>query len=165
MSQTRNMHIQALVRSERVYKREGCLSSSSDVPFLLSADHERQLSYLDDLESDLDRYASKEPMDLPESHGVKLLDLGEPDPHVDKENQGINLICALYDEFESVLVNSASSRLSSGILAPDHKRAKAVIAEIRAELADLKAKTPLDLPETVPSKPSAGPGSTGIEPK
>ena len=165
MAQTRNMHVASLVRASRVYKKEGCLSASADVPFLMEADYLRQSSYLDDLDSDIDRYQVKPLLDLPESHGFKLIELGEPLGHVDKENQGINLMCSLYDEFESLLVNSASSRLSSGILSPDYKRGKAVLGALRSELEDLKSKLPLDLPETVPSKASAGPGARGIEPK
>lgn len=164
MSKTQNLHIAALCRMIRTYRKEVCYSASSNLALLKEADHKRWLSYLDDVDDTLDKFSAKPFLDLPESHGANEIDLGEAPAAEDRENQGVNMLCQYFIALEDEVVNCQSSRLSNGLVKHDYDRFKQVIAAMKLELADMAAKLPLDLPETIPSRAGVTAGNRGINP-
>jgi hypothetical protein len=164
MSQTQNLHISCIVRCIRSYKKEINLSASANVSFLKDADFNRWHTFFEDLSGMNESFHKRKMLDMPESHGTVYIDLGEPEVMPERENQGVNMLCQYLGYLEDAYVNSASSRLSNGLILFDYQRAAGLLTAVGEEMGELKDKLPLDMPEVQPSKAGVGSGSRGINP-
>lgn len=101
-------------------------------------------------------------LDLPESH-PKEIEIG-PDPDVSAvENESVRDVIYLMELCREELVNSQSARYPAGLIIFDDKRAMALVEKCQKFLDDYISKVqPIDMPESSPSRPMSGPGSTGI---
>lgn len=137
-------------------------SVSSNVSITNSFDIARLETYL----NSIDRYHSwvkaQPQLDLPEtSPRVYELFPAPVVPVIENEDTDdiIRMLLLARDE----VVNSQSSRLGSGLIAPDSARLTAVISKARAFLIDYIIPTqPLDLPESSPAQIMSGAGRTGV---
>ena len=159
-----NLHIACIVKCIRQYKKEMNLAASSNVSFIKDHDYVRWVKYFADLDGMNESFHSRKMLDMPESHGKIKLDLGEAEALPERENQGVNMLCQYLGYLEDAYVNSASARLSNGLISFDYMRAKELLEAVNTEMVELKDKLPLDLPEVQPSVAGVGPGSRGINP-
>lgn len=108
--------------------------------------------------------ASTEPLDTPEFHPTELATSCAALPKIDSiENESVKDWCRLMYVCHYELVNSQSSRSSSGLISHDAERFDSYIERCDRFLTDYVETTlPLDLPETVPMRPSVTPGNRGI---
>jgi hypothetical protein len=164
MANTQNLHIACIVKCIRAYKKEINLAASSNVSFIKDHDYTRWNSFFEDLKTMNDSFYSRKMLDMPESHGTVSIDLGEPELLPERENQGSNMLCQYLGYLEDAYVNSASSRLSNGLIVFDYNRASEMLNAIDTEMAELQKKLPLDMPEVQPSMAGVGSGSRGLNP-
>jgi hypothetical protein len=137
-------------------------SVSSGVSFSNEFDISRLKSYLDSV----DRYhawiKAQPQLDLPET-SPRAYTLPAPPPDQDVENEDLGDVLRMFSLARDEVINSQTSRLGSGILAPDSARLTAVVQKVRAFLLDYIVPTqPLDLPESSPQDPMTGSGRTGV---
>ena len=165
MSLTQSLHVESLVKSVRRYRAEICLSASGNVSFVKKKDYGRWESYFKELRGSVNSYATREMLDLVETHGGNHIDLGEMPPHPERENSGVNMLCRYLMTLEHELVHSQSSRLSNGLISHDQERCIEILDALDLEMESMKENLPLDLPETAPSQLGVGAGSKGINPK
>ena len=101
-------------------------------------------------------------LDLPETSPRMITLDANPDFGI-IENESIIDVVRLLEIARDEIVNSQSSRQSSGLISFDESRVLGVISKIEAFVADyIKTVTPLDLPESSPMRDMSGPGRTGI---
>ena len=79
------------------------------------------------------------------------------------ESDEIDHVQRLLFAARNELVNSQSARLPSGLMPFDLTRFSAIVDKLEKFVVDYVEKaSPLDLPESSPSKPVSGAGATGI---
>jgi hypothetical protein len=165
MAKTMNLDVSALCHRARRYRRELELAASGNVAFMSEHDFRRAKANLNSLVAYLDFSQSQMILDLPEYHGGREVDLGEPAALVAVENESINDMCRLYEAFEVELVNCPSSRMACKFISHDDIRLRSIIERGNQFLDGYIAQIlPLDLPETSPSRASVPRGSTGLNP-
>jgi len=166
MAQVQNMDVAGLVRRLRRFKYEWAKSASGNASYVSQADGDRLRSYLEGLRAYLLWVQGQPNLDLPESHGGRVIDLGEPENLPKVENEAVVDIMRHWDILEEELVNSQSSRLASRLLEPDLIRANALLERMANFLDDYIMRIqPLDLPESSPLREGVGAGRTGLNPQ
>lgn len=137
-------------------------SVSSNVSITNSFDITRLETYL----NSIDRYhawvKAQPQLDLPET-SPRAYDLFPAPALPVIENEDTDDVIRMLVLARDEIVNSQSSRLGSGLIAPDSARLSAVISKARAFLVDYIIPTqPLDLPESSPAQVMSGSGRTGV---
>lgn len=137
-------------------------SASNQFSMMNEFDQTRLASYLDAVKAYVTWVTSQPQLDLPET-SPKTYTL-DPDPTWELvENESIVDIIRMLETVRTEIVNGQSARMPSGFLSFDVSRVLSVVTKIEAFLNDyVKLITPLDLPESSPSRASSGAGSGGV---
>lgn len=160
--QTCNTDVFSLYRRINRFVVEVLKSQSSGVSQTMSFDVTRVKSYTFSLRSFIAWVVAQPLLDLPDT-GPQWIELPVPPALPDIENESAYDICVLLEVLRDELANSQSARLSTNLIAHDHKRAIAIIDKIDALVDNYIAiAEPLDLPESSPMHDMTGPGRQGI---
>lgn len=137
-------------------------SQSANVTALKPFDQTRFLAYLAELEALIAWVQSRPLLDLPETSPLERT-LPDPVPVPELENPMVRDLVHLFERGRDELVNSQSSRQSSGLIRFDEQRVLDVISKAKSYITEYASVvTPVDLPESSPRASSTGPGRTGI---
>lgn len=160
--QVYNFEIAGLIRRIVRFMKELHYSQSANVAAVSAADQNRFKTFLTAIEQNLDFVIGQEPLDLPKG-SPELRELTEMPTLPMVENEAIQDMIEMYKSAVKELSQSQSARYSNGMIPQDAERLRSVIAKQRAFLDGYVANIqPLDLVETVPSRPMNGPGAQGV---
>ncbi len=137
-------------------------SVSSGIQYVNEFDQDRLNAYLEAVRAYRNWVVGQPQLDLPETH-PRAIELG-PDPDASAvENEAVRDAIYLMELCRDELSNSQSARSPAGLVGFDDRRAMALIEKCQKFLDDyIKVVQPVDMPESSPSQPMSGPGSTGI---
>jgi len=164
MAEIMNLDIDGTLARSRRFKKEWLKSVSANSADIKSFDADRLRSYIASLRAYIKFYQVQPPMDVPEFHGSRFIDVG-PLPETPKvENEAVNDMSSLWDVFEIELINSASARSAFSLNEHDERRALALLDRMERLLEDYMVKIlPLDLPESSPMQAAVTDGDLGIK--
>lgn len=137
-------------------------AASNQFSMMNDFDQTRLQTYLNAIRAYVAWVTSQPQLDLPEtSPKTYVLDA---DPTYELvENESIIDILRMLEIARTEIVNGQSARMPSGFISFDVTRVLSVVDKIENFLNDyVKVITPLDLPESSPSRASSGPGNTGV---
>jgi len=160
--QTYNIIVGGMVDRLNTYIEEMQKSQSANLVDFNVHDKTRLKSYLTALVEYIDWAVGQPMLDLPET-SPQLVSMN-PFPVIQEHENPmitdvVRLLCRLRDE----MVNSQTSRQSTGFVKHDEVRARSIIKFTNDFMDNYVEKvSPVDLPETVPSAPVTGPGKTGV---
>jgi hypothetical protein len=160
--QTMNMDIVSVWNRVNRFIREMQDSASANVSLNIEWDVERLKTYSSALRYLVGHIDKQKGLDLPETNPVTYP--LRPAPVLkDIENEFMSDCCRFLSTARDELINSQSSRLSTGLIHFDRDRFIAVIDRLEAYVVDYMEKaTPLDLPESSPRAAVQGPGRVGL---
>lgn len=160
---TLNIHVPYLYHlGNRVLKEfQECQSANSSM--LNTHDIVRAGTFFSALRSNMQMIREPGVLDLPESDPIEYA-LRDLEPEKDIENAVFKQLARLIRTLLVELVNSQSSRNSSGINQHDRRRYNEIIAEAEGFLNTAKQLQPLDLVESSPRAPRQGAGNNGLDP-
>jgi len=165
MSTVQNHDIAGFIRRSRRFKYEWAKSQSGNASAVSEADAQRLRSYLDGLRAYKQWFQSQPILDLPESHGGRVIELGEGEALAMPENEAVVDIMQLWDLLEIELLSSQSARLAARLIGPDETRVDSLLDKMQRFLDDYISRAlPLDLPESSPLRQGVGAGRRGINP-
>lgn len=137
-------------------------AQSSNTSEMDQFDQERLQTYLNSITTYRGWVIGQPQLDLPETY-PRLVEIGESPETPEVENESTRDAIYLMELCRDELAGSQSARRASGFIGFDDKRLMAVVAKTQAFLIDyIKVATPIDMPESSPSRPNSGPGLTGI---
>lgn len=161
---TQNHDIAGLCRRARRFKYEWAKSASGNVAAVSQFDADRLRSYLGGLRAYVSWVQSQPELDLPETHGERMYDLGDMEKLPQVENEAVVDMMNLFDVLELELMSSQSSRLHSKLISHDERRLLTLMDKMERFLEDyIMQIQPLDLPESSPLQAGVGAGRTGIK--
>lgn len=137
-------------------------SVSSNTSQMNAFDQERLVNYLNALIQYHNFVVGSPALDLPESHPMEYIIPDPPElPLV--ENEGTNDIIRLMLLARTEILNSQSARDPASLNPFDSKRFLAIVGKVDAFLKTyISSVTPLDLPESSPSRAMSGKGDVGV---
>jgi len=165
VGQTQNLDVAGLCSRLSRFMCEALKCQSANAAYVMQHDLRRLYSYLEGSKTYKAWIVANPQLDTPEFH-PRLIDTSCPAlPAIDAvENESIKDWARLAYVCHYELVNSQSSRMSSGLISHDAKRFDDVIVKMQNFLAEyVEVTLPLDLPETVPMRNSVTPGNLGIK--
>ena len=157
-----NHDVAGLHRRMNRFIGEMAACASTNLSQMSEYDQERLTTYLNAIRTYTNWVVAQPQLDLPEtSPRVYAL---EPDAVIPLvENEAIVDIIRMMELARDETVNGQSARMSSGLIRFDVLRLGAVINKVEAFLTTyVSIVTPLDLPESSPSRPVTAPGKTGV---
>lgn len=159
---TLNTDIAQLVRRcERVIV-EMQHAQSASVTMTIEADRLRIEKYIRDVQTQLDTVNAMGIPDVPETM-PEIINLSPQPDDIKVTNDDFYSVIQQWYVLRDELVNSQSSRLGGGLLAPDYKRAKDLMTRIETLFSRfIPAIDPGDYPESTPNVAVVGPGHRGI---
>lgn len=159
---TYNHDVAGLQRRINRFIFEMIKSVSNSGSLMNDFDQNRLASYLAAIKGYVSFIVSQPQLDLPET-SPRIIKL-DPNPVWDLlENEAIIDVIRLLEIARDEVVNSQSSRNSSGLNKFDEARILSVVTKIEIFLNDyIKVVTPLDLPESSPMRVVTGPGLGGV---
>lgn len=135
---------------------------SANVTMTIEADKIRVEKYIADLGKQIDVINEMGIPDVPETMPEQIAMRPEPED-IEVTNDDYAGVIDQFYVLRGELVNSQSSRLGGGLLPPDYKRAKALLARVTTLFSNfIPAVDPGDFPESTPDVPMVGAGRTGI---
>ena len=162
MADTNNHDIAGIARRINRFLEEVQRSVSSESSNTNDFDFTRTLTYLDAVTAYHDHAVAQPQLDLPETH-PRVIVVDDGPELVAIENESLTDLCYMFQLAKDELMNSQSSRNSSGLIGFDSGRLMAVINKARVFMTEYVANvTPLDLPESSPMRDGAEPGRSGI---
>lgn len=157
-----NHDIVGLVARIDRFTTELSKSASSSVSLMSSFDQDRLASYIGAIKKYKEWILASPQLDLPETHPT-VYPVSALIPVSMVENESLGDVIRMMNLARQELINSQSSRLSSGLIIHDEKRFAAVIEKVANFLEEyIKAADPLDLPESSPAVQMTGAGRQGI---
>lgn len=157
-SKTYNHDIVGYLQRILRFRFELLKSASGGMSEMSQYDQDRLSTYLDACTKYLDWVMGQPELDLPESH-PREYELPQLPEYVPVENESVNDVLRMLDVHAIEVSHSQSGLRASRMIDFDEKRARDMIAKIRAFLADyIATTTPLDLPESSPRAEAAGAG-------
>lgn len=157
-----NSDVAGLHRRMNRFITEVMLSASNQSSYMSSFDIDRLRKYLGAVKSYIAWVTSQPQLDLPETSPREYMLDADPVIAV-VENEAITDILRMLEVAREEMVNGQSARWPCGLMVFDVNRVLAIIAKIEAFLTDYVEKiTPLDLPESTPSRAVSPKGSTGV---
>lgn len=157
-----NHDIYGLVKRLRRFKFEMIKSVSANLGEASAHDMRRLESYLSAMKEFKAWMTAQPELDLPETSPMEM-SVGEAPVLPEIDNDDLDVIFKLMNLLELELVNSQSARRSTGLVSHDSDRFDALVAKIENFIGTYMATAnPLDLPESLPVAPMAGPGRTGV---
>lgn len=156
-----NHDVVGLIRRIDRFRKEISHAISAGVSSARDADLGRIKSYLSALEIYEQWINSQPQLDLPESHPTFIS--VEPSPAMPMpENESFADLIYMLDLMRIELAHSQSSRLPQGLTKFDSGRFSAIRIKMVNFLKDyVEVVTPLDLPESSPSRPMVADGNKG----
>lgn len=160
--QTYNHDVAGLQRRLNRFIIEMIKSVSNSGSLMNDYDKARLSSYLVAIRAYVGWIVSQPQLDLPEtSPRVFILD-ANPSWEL-LENEAIIDVIRMLEIARDEVVNSQSSRNSSGLNKFDEGRILAIVTKVEEFLSKyIDVITPLDLPESSPMRTVSGPGQTGV---
>jgi hypothetical protein len=168
MAHTLNHDVYSLCTRIHRFCQEIHHSASSGAADLMSSwDAIRLKDYIRAIRTYRQWVTSQPFLDLPETHQGEGRELEFPDSKLERlpevDNLSVVDCCNLLSVCQNELIHSQSSRQASGLIEFDAKRLDAIIDKVESLLTDyIEQATPLDMPESSPSRVMSGPGKTGI---
>lgn len=157
-----NLEVAGLHRRINRFIVEMGLCASNQGSQMSSFDQERLITYLTAIKTYIAWVTSQPQLDLPETSPNPIVLDKDPEVAV-VENEAITDILRMMVQAREELVNGQSSRQPSGFIKFDVSRVLAIVDKIEKFLTDYVQKiTPLDLPESSPSRAIAPKGSVGV---
>lgn len=157
-----NHDLYALVKRMRRFKYELVKSVSANLGEASNHDMARLASYLDAMKAFKAWMVAQPELDLPETSPMEL-SVGESPELPAVDNDDFDVIVKLLNLLELELVNSQSARRATGLVVHDSVRFDAMVEKVESFINNyMAAANPLDLPESLPVAPMAGPGRTGV---
>lgn len=133
-------------------------AQSANVNYVHDWDRARIKQYLSAFRTLVDTISEKPDMDLPETNPMTF-PLREQTAEIDIENEAMAQLCRLIRVGMIELIQSQSSRFSSGLFEPDRNRFLIVVEKAERHVSNYVEKVlPLDLPESSPRAPVQGAG-------
>lgn len=137
-------------------------SASNQFSMMNEFDQVRLMTYLTAIRAYVAWVVSQPQLDLPETSPKTYTLDAEPSWEM-VENESIVDVLRMLEIAKTEIINGQSARMPSGFIGFDVTRVLAVVAKIEAFLKDyVQVITPLDLPESSPSRASSGAGSVGV---
>jgi len=156
-----NHDVAALCRLVQRAGEELHKSVSSGTSGMNSFDLARSKSNIAAVRSLKDWVVAEPQLDLPESHPTAI-ELPDPVKRVTVESDSVNLLLDICHACEIEMLNSQSAREAAGMNGFDAVRVGQALKKLDSLLDNHVAKAePLDLVESSPSRPLAGPGKRG----
>jgi len=161
---TLNMDIAGLVTRMHRFIDEALKCQSANAAAVMEYDYTRLESYLAAAINYKNWLTAVPQLDCPESHPLQLsVSLPQMDDVEAVENESIKDWARLMLIAITELMNSQSSRMSSGLVSHDQMRFDAFMTKLNNFLTEyVQVTLPLDLPESIPQAPGVTPGRTGI---
>jgi len=160
--QTYNHDVAGLYRriNRLIIEMVKAVSNSSSL--MNEYDQTRLSSYLSAIRAYVAWVVSQPQLDLPET-SPRLIVLDQMPKWDLTENEAIIDVVRMLEIARDEVVNSQSSRNSSGLNKFDEARILALVTKVEAFLTSyIQTITPLDLPESSPMRELSGSGSTGV---
>ena len=159
---TLNTDIAQLVRRiDRIIK-EMQHGQSANVTMTLAADKERIEKYVKDLNTQVDTVNGMGIPDVPETM-PEVIQMRAAPEDIEVTNDDYAAVIDQFFVLRGEMISSQSSRLGGGLLPPDYKRAKALLARIDTLFNQfIPAVDPGDYPESTPDVALVGHGLRGI---
>jgi hypothetical protein len=152
---------QVVRRLDRVIK-EMQHGQSANVTMTIDADRIRIEKYIQDLGRQIDTINEMGIPDVPETMPEQIT-MREAPVDVEVTNDDYAGVIDQFYVMRGELIGSQSSRLGGGLLSPDYKRAKALLARVTTLFSNfIPAVDPGDFPESTPDVATVGPGLRGI---
>lgn len=137
-------------------------SVSNDNSLMNTFDQTRLSTYLKSIRAYVAWVVSQPFLDLPET-SPRSYELDAPPIWNLVENESIVDVVRMLELARDEVVNSQSARMAAGLIKFDEVRILAIIDKVDAFLKNyISTIDPLDLPESSPMRPVAGPGKTGV---
>lgn len=157
-----NMDIVGIYNRINDFMYEMQKSVSSQTSEVNEFDQSRLTTYLDAIDTYHAWVIDQPKLDLPET-SPRTYPLREAPEYPIVENENVNDIIRMMTISRDEIVNSQSARNAAGLNQFDSARLTAIVAKIRAFLANyVQVATPLDVPESSPGMETSGAGKTGI---
>lgn len=160
MPTIQNMDCAAVLARIQRFREEFVKSQSSPLAHYLGADLVRARTYLDNLLALMSHYEADPQLDLPEwaPHDIEVAD---PIPLDKPENEMVVDMARLVDALHFEVMHSQSAGMATSVISHDLKRWRDVISKMHSYLDYAESVSPVDLPESSPTRMSTGPGRTG----
>lgn len=159
---TLNSDISQLVRRVDRIIVEMQHGQSANVTMTIAADKERVEKYTKDLHTQVDTVNSMGIPDVPETM-PEVINLKPAPEDIEVTNDDYAAVIDQFYVLRGELINSQSSRLGGGLLPPDYKRAKALLARVDTLFSQfIPAVDPGDFPESTPDVAVVGAGKLGV---
>lgn len=157
-----NHDVAGLHRRMNRFIGEMAASASTNLSQMSEYDQNRLRTYLGAVRTYVNWVISQPQLDLPETSPRKYeLEANPVVPLV--ENEAIIDIIRMMELARDEVTDGQSARMSSGLISFDVQRVGSVINKIEAFLDSYVAIiTPLDLPESSPTRPVTAAGKTGV---
>lgn len=157
-----NSDVAGLHRRINRFIVEMAKSASNQSSLMSEFDQNRLESYLSAVKAYVGWVVSQPALDLPET-SPREYQLDEDPVLTVVENEAITDILRMLEVAREEMVNGQSARMPCGLLVFDVQRLNAIVNKIEKFLIDyVRVITPLDLPESSPSRAIAPKGSTGV---
>lgn len=160
---TYNHDVAGLYRRINRFIVEILKSVSSGGSQVNTFDQTRLQSYIGAIRAYQNWVMAQPQLDLPETH-PRVIQL-EPAPSIPEEveNESVRDVVYMLELARDELVNGQTSRNPSGMVSFDAARLTAVVDKVEALLVSyVQTVTPLDLPESSPSRVLSTSGLTGV---
>ncbi len=163
-AKTMNLDVVGLCNRMSRFIKEVLTSQSANASVVVKHDLLRMKSFSAAIRKYHEIAVSEYSLDAVETHPTEFeLQIPELSEVETVENDAIKDWARLLVIAAKELVNSQSSRLSSGLISHDSKRLLEFMNRLDAFVTNyIETQLPLDTPETVPSRESVKKGATGI---
>lgn len=164
VGKTQNLDIAGISSRLSRFMFEALKCQSANVAHVNEHDLRRLYSYLTGAKTHKAHVIASPQLDTPEFHPRDIKTECPSLPAIDAvENESIKDWARLAYALHYEMVNSQSSRMSTGLISHDAKRFDDITDKMTNFLKDYVEKIlPLDLPETVPQRDSVSSGNIGI---
>lgn len=157
-----NSDVAGLHRRLNRFIVEMAKSASNQSSIMSEFDQNRLASYLQAIRAYVGWVTSQPLLDLPETSPKEFVLDADPEIPV-VENESITDILRMLEVAREEMVNGQSARMPCGLMKFDVGRLDAIVGKIEKFLSDYVAViTPLDLPESSPSRPIQPSGAKGV---
>lgn len=157
-----NSDVAGLHRRINRFIVEMAKSASNQSSLMSEFDQNRLSSYLSAIRSYVGWIVAQPQLDLPETSPKEYALDADPEVPV-VENEAIVDILRMLEVAREEMVNGQSARMPCGLIKFDVARLDAIISKLESFLQNyVSVVTPLDLPESSPSRPIQSKGATGV---
>lgn len=162
MIKVRNKTVMSIARKFARARYELNKSGSANHQTFEAADIARQLSYLDDVVGYLNYAQNRKPLDQPKARPQEF-EIPDPISYALVENEAVNDLNQMLFDMEIEISHCPSNARAGGLSPFDEKRLLTAVDDAKDFIMNYAAKlTPLDFPESSPSREKVGQGKSGV---